>query len=252
MSINHISVVIMAKNAEETIDRSLASLGAFPEVILYLNDSTDMTETIASAYDNVKIVKGKFIGFGKTKNSATEYSRNDWILSLDSDEVLNEKLVNEIQSLDTENIKKIYRLKRDNYFLGHQTQSQDTITRLYNKKFTKFNDNAVHEKILHPKGAILHTLKQSFVHLNITNINQTLTKIIQYTDLGSENKKTCFFLIVIAKSLFAFFKTYIIQGNIIKGWVGFALAINSANKRYYKYLKQYIYCQNEKTNSLDR
>lgn len=237
----------MAKNAEETIKQCLASLSDFSEVVLYLNDSTDMTENIALGYSNVKIVKGKFIGFGETKNRAAEYSTNDWILSLDSDEILDSTLTNEIQSLDTNNIKKIYQLKRDNYFLGHQTQSQDTITRLYNKKFTKFNDNAVHEKVIHPEGALINTLKHSFVHLNITNINQTLTKIIQYTDLGAENKKTCFFLIVIAKSLFAFFKTYIIQGNILKGWVGFALGVNSANKRYYKYLKQYIYCQNEKT-----
>lgn len=240
----------MAKNAEETIGKTLDSLGEFSEVILYLNNSTDTTENIASSYHNVKIVKGEFMGFGATKNRASEYSSNGWILSLDSDEILNEHLVSEIKNLDTENIKKIYKLKRDNYFLGHQTQSQDTITRLYNKNFTHFNDNAVHEKILHPEGSILSTLKHSFVHLNITNINQTLTKIIHYTDLGAQNKKTCFFIIVIAKALFAFFKTYIIQGNIVKGWVGFALAINSANKRYYKYLKQYIYCQNEKTKSL--
>jgi len=73
-----------------------------------------------------------------------------------------------------------------------------------------------------------------------------LKKIIHYTDLGSEGKKTCFFSVVIAKSVFAFFKTYIIQGNFMKGWVGYALAVNSANKRHYKYLKQFIHCQEEK------
>jgi predicted DNA-binding transcriptional regulator len=50
-------------------------------------------------------------------------------------------------------------------------------------------------------------------------------------------------MVIIFKALFAFFKTYILQGNILKGWVGFALAINSANKRYYKYLKQFINCK---------
>ena len=53
---------------------------------------------------------------------------------------------------------------------------------------------------------------------------------------------------VVAKSIFAFFKTYIIQGNIMKGWVGYAMAVNSANKRHYKYLKQFIHCQEEKKN----
>jgi len=236
----------MAKNAQETIAQSLDSLKAFDEVILYLNNSTDNTEEIAKSYKNVNIIKGEFKGFGRTKNSAGSYSRHDWILSLDSDEILNSRLIEEISQQDFSNIKTIFRLKRDNYFLGHKTQSSDYILRIYNKKYTKFNDNAVHEKIIAPTDANIITLKSSFKHLNITNINQTLTKIIQYTDLGAKDKKTCFFSIVIAKSIFAFFKTYILQGNIIRGWVGFALAINSANKRYYKYIKQFINCQESK------
>ena len=245
MSIKQISVVMMAKNADETIAESLDSLKAFDEVILYLNDSTDNTKDIAQKYTNVKIVEGKFLGFGKTKNAAASHSKHDWVLSLDSDEILNEKLIDEINQEDFSDSTKLYQLKRDNYFLGHKTQSADLIVRIYNKNHTEFNNNNVHEKIIIPKSNQVMTLKYSFVHLNITNINQTLTKIIQYTDLGAKNKKTCFFSVVIFKSIFAFFKTYILQGNIIRGWVGFALAVNSANKRYYKYIKQFINCQEE-------
>ena len=245
MSINEISVVMMAKNADDTIAKSLDSLKAFDEVILYLNDSTDNTKNIAQKYTNVKIVEGKFLGFGQTKNEAASHSKHDWVLSLDSDEILNQGLIDEINQQDFSDTTKLYQLKRDNYFLGHKTQSADLIVRIYNKNHTEFNDNNVHEKIIVPKSSRVITLKHSFVHLNITNINQTLTKIIQYTDLGVKNKKTCFFSVVIFKSIFAFFKTYILQGNIIRGWVGFALAVNSANKRYYKYIKQFINCQEE-------
>ena len=245
MSIKQISVVIIAKNAEGSIAESLDALYAFDEVLLYLNNSTDNTKSIAQKYENVRIVEGEFLGFGKTKNEAGKQSKHDWVLSLDSDEILNQHLIDEIDGLDLSDTTKLYRLKRDNYFLGHKTQSADLIVRIYNKYHTGFNDNAVHEKIIVPKDSQVVTLKNSFKHLNIVNINQTLTKIIHYTDLGSQNKKTCFFSVVIAKALFAFFKTYILQGNIIRGWVGFALAVNSANKRYYKYIKQYINCQEE-------
>jgi glycosyltransferase involved in cell wall biosynthesis len=238
----------MAKNADETIQECLEALKVFDEVILYLNDSTDKTESIALNYSNVKIKKGSFIGFGETKNEAAKYSKNDWILSLDSDEILNPALIEEIKQLDMHKVNKLYKFKRDNYFLGHKTQSADLIIRLYNKTFTQFNDNKVHEKIVVPKSAELHTLKHSFKHLNITNINQTLSKIIKYTDLGSEGKKVCFFSVVISKTIFAFIKTYFIQGNFMKGWVGYTLAVNSANKRHYKYLKQFINCQEEKKN----
>ena len=244
-SIHHISVVIMVKNAEDTIEECLDSLQLFDEVILYFNDSTDDTKEKIKKYKNIKIVDGDFLGFGKTKNKAASYSKNDWIFSLDSDEILNKSLLNELAQIDFTNIKKIYRVKRDNYFLGHKTQDSDNIIRIFNRKFTEFNDNNVHEKVIVPKDAEVIALKNSFRHLNITNINQTLTKMIQYTDLGSEGKEICFFSVVIAKTLFAFFKIYILKGNILKGWVGIVLGVNAANRRYYKYLKQFINCKHK-------
>jgi glycosyltransferase involved in cell wall biosynthesis len=234
---------MIAKNAEETIDESLRSLEDFHEVVLYLNDSSDKTEDIAQRYTNVTIEKGDFIGFGDTKNVALTYSKHDWVLSLDSDEVLNAALLREIDTMDLSDSAVVYELKRDNYFLGEKTQSSDVIVRIFNRQYTQFNDNRVHEKVMVPANTKIIRLKTHFIHLNITNINQTLTKIIQYTDLGAKDKQTCFFMVIIFKALFAFFKTYILQGNILKGWVGFALAINSANKRYYKYLKQFINCK---------
>jgi len=246
LSLRNISVVVIAKNAEETIKECLDALRTFDEVILYLNDSSDSTEQIALGYTNVKIVKGTFVGFGETKNIAASYAKNDWILSLDSDEIVNPELIEEIKHLDLSKTNRIYQIKRENYFLGHKTQSKDIITRLYHKKYTQLDKNTVHEKVIIPMDSEVIVLQTSFKHLNITHINQTLTKIIKYTDLGAENKKMCFFSVVIAKALFGFFKTYFIQGNILKGWVGFALAINTANKRYYKYIKQFINCKEDK------
>jgi len=242
-SLSHLSVVMMVKNAEETIEECLEALSLFNEVVLYFNNSTDKSMEKAKKYENVKIVEGDFVGFGETKNRAAQYSKNDWILSLDSDEILNKSLLNELAQIDFSDMQNLFKLKRDNYFLGHKTQDSDYIIRIYNRLFTTFNDNNVHEKVTVPKGANVIQLKNSFRHLNITNINQTLIKMIQYTDLGSEDKKICFFSVVIAKSIFAFFKIYILKGNFLKGWVGIALGVNASHRRYYKYLKQFVNCK---------
>jgi len=241
--LEHISVVMMAKNAEETIAQSLDALSIFDEIILYLNHSTDQTKAIAQNYENVKIIEGEFLGFGKTKQKAQSYSTHAWILSLDSDEILNPTLIDALSYLDFTDPTQLIQLKRDNYFLGHKTQDSDKIIRIYNKHFTSFNDSKVHEKIIIPLDAKIITIPHSFVHLNISNINQTLTKLIHYTDLSIEDNKTCFFSIVLAKAFFAFIKVYILKGNFLKGWVGFTLGINAANRRYYKYLKQFILCK---------
>ena len=178
----------MAKNAQETIPLCLDSLSNFKEVVLYLNNSTDDTEKIANSYSNIKIVYGEFIGFGPTKNAAATHASNDWILSLDSDEILNTGIIKEILSQNLEDANNIFVLIRDNYFLGQKTISKDHIVRLYNKNKNLFDDALVHEKVqLHENNNKI-TIKSSFKHLNITDINQTLFKMIKYTDLGAEGK----------------------------------------------------------------
>jgi glycosyltransferase involved in cell wall biosynthesis len=233
----------MAKNAEETIQECLISLQSFSEVLLYLNNSTDDTEKIATKFENVKIAKGNFIGFGPTKNAAANEAKNDWILSLDSDEILCDKLINKISKQDYTDDQNIFVLCRDNYFLGYKTISKDSIVRIYNKNKNSFNSNMVHEKINIESYNKEIVLKPCFKHLNITDINQTLTKIIQYTDLGAVNKKTCFFAMVIGKAFFAFIQTYFLRFYFLNGWVGFTIAVTNANRRFYKYLKQYINCK---------
>jgi glycosyltransferase involved in cell wall biosynthesis len=244
--ISHISVVIIAKNADATMHECLDSLIGFDEVVLYLNDSSDQTKDIAETFSNVKIIEGEFLGFGPSKNKAASYAKNDWILSLDSDEVLNTELLKEISLQDFKNTSTLFILKRDNYFLGADTVNKDYIVRMYNRTHTQFNDNMVHEKVVVLSNSKKVKLKHSFKHHNITDINQTLSKMIKYTDLGADDKKTCFFIVVLAKSLFAFFQTYFVRFYFINGWRGFVIAVSNANRRFYKYLKQYINCQEDK------
>ncbi|MCB1083253.1 MAG: glycosyltransferase family 2 protein, partial [Simkania sp.] len=94
-----ITVTILTKNNEETLGSVLESAKDFDEVVLLDTGSTDATLEIAGLYPNVKIFHSPFIGFGPLHNLATDHASNDWILSLDSDEVLTPELAQEILSL---------------------------------------------------------------------------------------------------------------------------------------------------------
>ncbi|KZZ19446.1 hypothetical protein A3751_20805 [Oleiphilus sp. HI0080] len=59
--IEHVSAVIIVKNAADTIRGTLESLRAFQEVVLYDNGSSDDTLSIASEYPNVLIFEGQFV-----------------------------------------------------------------------------------------------------------------------------------------------------------------------------------------------
>jgi glycosyltransferase involved in cell wall biosynthesis len=245
--IEHISCVIIAKDAEKTIQETLESLTHFKEVILYLNNSTDTTKIIAQKYPNVTIIEGDFIGFGPTKNMACSFATNDWILSLDSDEVLLPKLHTEMQQLNLQNENEVFIIKRDNYFLNKKVRfsgwGNDYLTRIYNKKKHQFNQNQVHEFIEPTSHTYQTTLKNSFKHNAVQNINQFLFKIIHYSDLASQNKKTCCFLTVIAKAKWAFFKTYVLQLGFLDGWRGFVIALSNFNGKFFRYTKRYINCK---------
>ena len=247
--LNNISIVIIAKNADLTIEKSLNSIKEFDEVILYLNHSTDATEAIAKRFKNVKIVHGEFRGFGETRNIASSYASKDWILSLDSDEILSLELIEEIANLDLSNSAKVYALKMEEYFLGRKLKFRtEKKVRLYNRTVHKFDKLKVHENVEYNLGDKI-VLKHHFKHLHINTVNQTLEKTIRYTDISSNGKETCFFIVVIAKPTFAFFQAYIIRLGFLNGWVGFVVAIANANDRYYKYLKRYVNCQHNKGES---
>ena len=245
--IEYISVVIIAKNADLTIQKTLESLSSFVEVIVYLNNSTDRTEEIALIFPNVKIVKGEFTGFGPTKNQAAAYASNDWILSLDSDEIIPPALRKELETLDLSDTEKVYALKMDDYFLGHKLKFRtEKKVRLYNRSKHSFDNLKVHENVMYNPGDKI-VLKNPFKHMHINTVNQTLEKTMRYSDLAAKGNKTCFFIVVIGKPTFAFFQAYILRLGFLNGWVGFAVAISNANDRYYKYLKRYVNCKKTET-----
>ena len=239
----------MAKDAQDTIVETLDSLVAFDEVILYLNDSSDDTQAIAATYNNVKVIDGEFIGFGPTKNKASEYAKNDWILSLDSDEVVLPSLLSEISSLKLELTNEVFTLKRDNYFLGkhikHSGWGQDFLLRLYNKTTHEFNKNMIHEFVVIHKNTKNVTLKNSFKHNAVINIDQFLQKIIKYSELAAKDKKTCSFLVVILKAKFAFFRSYVLKLGFLDGWRGFFIALANFNGKFHRHTKRYINCKDK-------
>ena len=113
--INHISVVVIANNAEKTIKDCLNSLVLFEEVILYLNNSNDNTKIIASKFTNVNIFEGPFLGFGKTKQKAVSFTSNNWVFSLDADEVVDDILIKHLQSRRLEK-NCVYRIKTRSFY----------------------------------------------------------------------------------------------------------------------------------------
>ena len=83
------SVVIVCKNEEPIIGKTLEALSSFAEdVVVFDNGSTDNTIEIVRTFP-VNLIQDKWEGFGKTKNKAISFAKYDWILGIDGDEMKN-------------------------------------------------------------------------------------------------------------------------------------------------------------------
>jgi len=234
---------MIAKDSEATIEASLESLKAFSEVILYLNNSTDKTEEIAKSYENVKIIQGEFLGFGPTKNRASSYASNEWILSLDSDEVLSSSFIENLNKLKLDK-ETVYSILRSNYYKKQPIRhcwGDDVIVRLYNKERTSFTDKHVHEHIIEEE---LNQEQLSGVveHYPYSTISEFIYKADHYSTLFAQNnvgQKSSSPAKAFFNGLFSFTKTYLFKQGFRDGYAGLIIAFSHMVTNFYKYIKLY-------------
>lgn len=243
-----ISVTILTKNSEGTLQEVLESLKSFDEVLVADTGSKDNTETVAKSFKNVRFISIPFEGFGKSHNAASDIAKHDWILSVDSDEVMTPTLLKEIESLSL-NPDFAYSMPRENHYKGTIVKScgwyPDRVVRLYNKKRTQFSNRMVHEAVELTnvrEKKLNHPLK----HTPYRSVADFLDKMQRYSDLFVEqnrgkkraNRFTAFF-----HGLYGFFKSYILQKGILQGGVGFEISFYNGATAFYKYLKLTETCQ---------
>ena len=251
----NISVTILTKNSAKYLQEVLEAVQTFDEVLIYDNGSTDMTLEIAKQFPNVRIEKGTFEGFGITHNKASNLAKHDWILSIDSDEVVTPSLLKEIREslLD---IQSIYSFPRHNYFNGKFIQwcgwYPDKVIRLYNRTVTHFSDSQVHESIKDLNMKKIE-MKAPLIHYSYASISDFLTKMQSYSTLfATQNagKKSSSLSKAILHGIFAFCKSYLIKRGFMGGYEGFIISAYNGHTAFYKYLK--LYEANQRLRSLKK
>ncbi len=241
--INNISVVIIAKNAEATLAMTLDSLYDFEEIVLYSNNSIDKTDKIAASYSNVNLITGDFLGFGQTKNKAASYAKNDWILSLDADEVLSKSFISSLKELQLYE-KEVYSITRKNYYKQQVVKhcwGKDIIVRLYNRSLTSFTEKKVHESIISDNFNIIN-IPQEVRHYPYATISDFIVKLDRYSTIFAEDnvgKKKSSPMKAFFNGIFSFFKTYILKGGFLDGYAGLVIAFSHMATNFYKYIKLY-------------
>ncbi|MBR3946956.1 MAG: glycosyltransferase family 2 protein [Bacteroidales bacterium] len=250
----NISAVILVKNAEKTIAECLESLCAFGEVVLLDNGSTDATLDIAAKYPNVKIFhEPNFCGFGKMKNIALSKATNDRILSIDSDEVLMPEIVSQIDAMQL-NDNTVVALSRLNYY-GNRCMKccgwyPDYVWRIFNRKYTRFNENIVHEGVETKPDTQKVYIKDAIKHYAADSMESIIQKMNRYTTLSAQEKhkkgKKASVIGAIFRFIHTFNMNYFFRRGIFYGYKGFVVSLLNASGSFYRHMKLYELNKNDR------
>lgn len=241
---NKISCVIITFNEEENIRRCLQAVSWCDEIVVVDSGSNDDTLKICEEF-NCRIHHNDFKGYGEQKRYAVSLAENDWILNVDSDEVVTEELKNEILAeLNKEKISvNGFYIPRSLFFLGkrfkHGKESKEYYLRLFNKRHGNFSEDKVHEGVI-VQGTD-KKLKGELLHYSYNSIHQYFEKFNNYTtqaarELFEKGKRRSLFLTIIGFPVY-FFKNYFLNRNFLNGWQGFLWALFSSWYPVVKYSK---------------
>lgn len=255
-----ISVALATYNEENNIVRFLNSVSDWvDEVIIADGNSQDNTVKLASKFKNAKVIKttNKPM-FHINKNIAIDACKSDWVLQLDTDEIVTPELKQEIISIlkkDPSTIKENgFWIKRKNYFLGtflkKGGQYPDPTIRLYKNGKGRLPCVDVHEQAK-IEGTV-GWLKNDLEHYADTSFSKYLLRHNRYTTLlaqefQSKNIKIGFLSFLnyyFYKPTWWFLKTFFRHKGFYDGFPGFVFSFYSGLRFAIAYTK---YWELEKT-----
>ncbi|RDH81532.1 MAG: glycosyltransferase family 2 protein [endosymbiont of Galathealinum brachiosum] len=238
-----LSVVIICKNEESRIRQCLESITWVDEIIVIDSGSTDKTLDIVAEYTDKIFVNTNWSGFGLQKRLAVDKASNDWVLSLDCDEVVSEQLRDEIldcmSGLDEKTVYRINRLTHFcNKFIYYSGWQPDRVVRLFNKKYYTYNDKTVHESV-DCKDAEKVDLEGKLFHYTFESLEEYIDKRNGYAKAWAEShyakgRKVGLFEII-HHTLFAFIRHYIVRRGFLDGYQGFLISVIQMQYTFNKY-----------------
>lgn len=179
-----LSLLMITKNAEELLEKSLQScIGLVDEIVVVDHHSKDKTRDIVKKY-GVKLYLNKEDDLGKQRKYGLKKVTGEWVLVLDSDEVVSDDLKKEIVSLFHGSIvkKNGYLIPFQNHFLGRPVNYGGENYKklwLFRKDAVDIKPKLVHEQFMLKKGKP-GILKNKIYHYSYRSFRQMFRKFTDY------------------------------------------------------------------------
>ncbi len=246
-----ISVVMAVFNEQGNLRNCLESVKDLAwEFVIADGGSTDKTLDIIKGF-GARVIKTKnLLNFHINKNKAIDAALGDWILQLDADEIVSDKLREEIKKAVKDHGYDGYWIPRKNFFLTRFLtkggQYPDYTLRLYRRGKGRLPGKDVHEqatvvgKVGYLQNDLLHLRDKEF-SIYIERFNRYTTLLsVQLKERGESINSISFVNYLFLKPLIWFLKTYIRHRGYVDGFAGFVFSFFSALRFPVAYLKLLI------------
>lgn len=238
-----LGVAIISKNAAAHLASCLAAVSWADQIVVLDSGSSDETESLARAAGVRFEQTSDWPGFGIQKNRAIALLDTDWVLALDTDEIVSPELAQAIRHAIAEPQAEVYRLERSSAFCGqwvaYSGWNNDWVARLFKRGAAHYSDDLVHERLVHSAAA--QPLAGKLLHYSYDDFETVLNKINSYSSAGAAQRfakgKQASLGMAILRGLWAFLRTYLLKRGFLDGRAGFLIALMNAETTFYRFVK---------------
>ena len=228
-----ISAVMITKDAEPHLDRVLRPLSVCSEIVILDSGSGDGTHDIATRHGAVWR-EHPFDGYGLQKRRAVALARRDWVLSVDDDEVLDDRGVEALTAVDwnAEDPRTCWEIRRRPFIgdreIRHGDWAPDRVVRVFNRRYHDFSDVLVHESVQPTgpvrrlDGSLLHYTSADFAGLFRTDYYRLKA------DMYRKNGRHAGHALLTARAVGVFLRGYLLRLGFLDGTAGLVVALASA------------------------
>lgn len=243
MGNSSLSVVYISKNSEQHLRASLESIRDIADEILLVDcGSTDNTLSIAEDF-GARVLHQEWLGFGGQRQFAVGSASHDWILMLDTDEILRPNTKASISSAINKAEAEAFCLLRQNYIghkpIRHSEWRNDWVLRLFNRRQGSYDASAVVHEAWNCSGPIERLPGISLDHYTFASFREMLPKLQRYAELNAEKVymrgRPISAWAPMNHGMSAFLRSYILRLGILDGVEGAAIAWTTALGAFMKY-----------------
>jgi glycosyltransferase involved in cell wall biosynthesis len=242
-----LSVVIITYNEEQNIALCINSVKSLADEIIVLDSySSDKTVEIARSHGAI-IYQERFRGYIGQKNFAMQLASNNYILSLDADEALDDELIASIMKAKESFSHRAYSMNRCTDYCGrfmrHGLWYPDKKIRLFDRRIANWGGLNPHDKIVLQKGFTQQHLKGDILHYAFGNIEDLIWRDNRFSSIAAVSlyntgRRSSWYRMLVHPA-WAFVNGYFLRLGFLDGFEGFSFAVNTSHQVFLKYSKLY-------------